>query len=250
MAAVGKAARRKLVVLFGDSLTQQGWYSEHSRNEGWAARLANAYSRKADVLNRGLSGYNTRWALQALGPMFPADAAAPQPDLVTVFFGANDAALPDRACARQHVPVEEYRANLKAIVGHLRALPGRPAVLLITPPPVYEEGRMAANEAGGGGRHLERTNAAAGEHAAACLAAAEELGVGAVDLYHGMQDGMREYFRDGLHFSRDGNERAFELIMEAVSALPGMDPASLPWDVPLHGDIDERDPAASFTNLG
>ena len=50
--------------------------------------------------------------------------------------------------------------------------------------------------------------------------------MGAVDLYHGMQDGMRDYFRDGLHFSRDGNKRAFELIMEAVSALPGMDTSS------------------------
>ena len=48
---------RKLVVLFGDSITEGGFDVEHL---GWACHLASAYSRKVDVVNRGLSGYNTR----------------------------------------------------------------------------------------------------------------------------------------------------------------------------------------------
>lgn len=46
----------------------------------------------------GYSGYNSRWALHLMHKIFPLDAAAPLPPprLVTVFFGANDAALPDR----------------------------------------------------------------------------------------------------------------------------------------------------------
>lgn len=80
-------------MLFGDSITQAGW------TEGaFGARLAGAlpsqgflykndsqfycadvYSRKFDVLNRGLAGYNTEWAIpvleQASGINFPADRA-------------------------------------------------------------------------------------------------------------------------------------------------------------------------------
>ena len=76
--------------LFGDSLTQKSFSVG-----GWGARLANSYQRKADVLNRGYNGYNSRWALYLLQKAFPDQA--PVPSLVTVFFGANDAALPDRA---------------------------------------------------------------------------------------------------------------------------------------------------------
>lgn len=47
-------------------------------------------------LPAGYSGYNSRWALQLMDRIFPANAPAPPPRLVTIFFGANDAALPDR----------------------------------------------------------------------------------------------------------------------------------------------------------
>lgn len=133
MAAGGS---RPAVVLFGDSLTQFSF-----GEGGWGASVANAYQRRADVLNRGLSGYNTRWALEVMEGAFPA--VAPSPALVTIFFGANDSALPDRGSARQHVPVEEYAANLAAMVSFLRDQRQVGAVLLITPPPVDEAARLA-----------------------------------------------------------------------------------------------------------
>jgi hypothetical protein len=80
---------RPQFVLFGDSITQRGW-----EDRGWAAGLADAYGRKADVINRGYSGYNSRWALHLLDRVFPA-APAPPPELATVMLGANDAALPE-----------------------------------------------------------------------------------------------------------------------------------------------------------
>lgn len=39
---------------------------------------------------------------------------------MTIFFGANDAALLGRTSERQHVPVEEYKENLKKMVQHLK----------------------------------------------------------------------------------------------------------------------------------
>ena len=42
------------VVVIGDSITEQG-----SRSGGWGALLAEALTRKCDVINRGFGGYNT-----------------------------------------------------------------------------------------------------------------------------------------------------------------------------------------------
>ncbi len=47
---------RPAIVLFGDSITQQGFGL--NGHVGWASLLANDYIRRADVLNRGFSGYN------------------------------------------------------------------------------------------------------------------------------------------------------------------------------------------------
>lgn len=49
---------------------------------------------QVDVINRGYSGYNTRWASHLLHSIFPPDQHKIQ--LVTLFWGANDAALPGR----------------------------------------------------------------------------------------------------------------------------------------------------------
>ena len=45
------------------------------------------------------------------------------PVAATVFLGANDAALPGRTWERLHVPLEEYKENLRKIVRHLKVYP-------------------------------------------------------------------------------------------------------------------------------
>lgn len=47
------------ILLFGDSITQGSW-----QPDGIAQKLAYVYARKLDVINRGLSGYNTEWGLR------------------------------------------------------------------------------------------------------------------------------------------------------------------------------------------
>ena len=115
---------RPAIVLFGDSITQQGFGMDG--NIGWASLLSSDYSRRADVLNRGFSGYNTRMGLDLLPSILsPAIATTTKNNngggsgilFATVFFGANDASLPGE---RQHVPVEEYGRNLEKIISHIR----------------------------------------------------------------------------------------------------------------------------------
>ena len=134
-------ALRPQFVLFGDSITQQGF-----QVGGWVSRFAATYERTADIVSRGFSGYNTRWVLPLLPTIFPEGGAAPA--LVTVLLGANDAARPPPVpglpltganglpfAGRQHVPLDEYRANLMEIVACIRKCGGGGArVLLITPP--------------------------------------------------------------------------------------------------------------------
>jgi lysophospholipase L1-like esterase len=109
---------RPSIILFGDSITQQGF-------SGWVSRLSDAYTRRADVLNRGYSGYNTRHALDMLPYVFGPDCNAEDDKtdnvlMVTVFFGANDASLPGDREHCQHVPIDEYESNLRKIVKSIR----------------------------------------------------------------------------------------------------------------------------------
>ena len=55
------AYRRPVVLVVGDSLVQRGF-----ETSGWVASLARAYARVADVVNRGYSGYNTRWVRELM----------------------------------------------------------------------------------------------------------------------------------------------------------------------------------------
>ncbi len=106
-----------IILLFGDSITQQGFGWEGG--VGWASLLAADYSRRADVWNRGFSGYNTRHALALIEDDDIFGTLPPQANVLfcTVFFGANDAAIPGE---RQHVPMVEYRENLQQIVTGIR----------------------------------------------------------------------------------------------------------------------------------
>ena len=84
-----RSPTRPRFVFFGDSITQRA-----CGPDGWATIVADAYQRRVDVINRGYSGYNTRWAKKIMEDIFPSTDTSVL--LTTIFFGANDAALPDR----------------------------------------------------------------------------------------------------------------------------------------------------------
>lgn len=90
--------------------------------------------------------------------------------LLTIFFGANDCALLDGTSNRQHIPLAQYKANLESMVALARTARIE-NILLITPPPIDEVARVAHNKRMHGDNAkdtAERTNAVAGEYAAAC----------------------------------------------------------------------------------
>ncbi|KAL0053262.1 hypothetical protein WJX82_003464 [Trebouxia sp. C0006] len=240
--------QRPEFVLFGDSLTQKASDSEG----GWAAALAHNYQRKVDVVNRGYSGYNTRWANHLLHSIFPPDQHHIQ--LVTLFWGANDAALPDRHSARQHVPVHEFKQNLQSMVEHLREA-NIDSIILIAPPPVFEEGRIQHNCQRSGTSRTEttlpeRTNDYTSGYAAAVVELGKELQLPVVDLWTSMQaqrDWQTQLLCDGLHFTPAGNRFVYQQLQPAINkAYPKLRTNKMSFDYPDHSDIDPEDPAASF----
>jgi len=100
---------RPSIVLLGDSFTEYGF-----KSRGWASLLASDYSRRADVLNRGFEGHNTR-DLLALLPEILSETATDGALFVTLWLGGNDAIAGER-----QVSLDEFERNLKAIVEKVR----------------------------------------------------------------------------------------------------------------------------------
>ena len=79
-------------LLFGDSLIQQAF----GDTTFLGPALSEAYIRRLDVINRGFSGYNTTQALAIL-PKFVPSPEQSRVRFMLIFFGANDARLPQTA---------------------------------------------------------------------------------------------------------------------------------------------------------
>jgi lysophospholipase L1-like esterase len=203
---------RPTVVLFGDSLTQLGW--GRNGNAGWVALLADTYTRRADVLNRGFSGYNTRHALELLPRIFGNVPEMTEPLLFcTVYLGANDSARPGE---RQHVPIDEYKSNLGKIVTSIRERVGeKPPIIIMTPPPVDEE-RWAADC---GDVKPDRLNNISSQYGDVCKQVAADHGCSVVDVFEILGGNTGDYshhLSDGLHLSGSGNTMLYEGLMAVI----------------------------------
>ena len=201
-----------MVLLLGDSLTQRG--GAVSQGGGWAARLAEHYERRADVLNRGLSGYNTQWVLKELPGLL--GGAAGLADVAVIWLGANDAALAGGDSAAQHVPLEEYKSNLRDILQSIRGLPKAPPCLLVTPPAVDDEARMRFT----GAPTPERTLEMSKQYAQACKSVACETHTKVCDMWlHTSTQALPELLSDGLHFSPEGEKFVYGILSREVNQL-------------------------------
>ncbi|XP_008306647.1 isoamyl acetate-hydrolyzing esterase 1 homolog [Cynoglossus semilaevis] len=227
------------VILFGDSITQFSFQAN-----GWGAELANKLARKCDVVNRGLSGYNSRWAKIVLPRLISGQTWADNNiAAVTVFFGANDCALEDKN-PQQHIPLLEYSDNLKEITQILGASGvSADKVIFITPPPLLEPDWE--KECILKGCSLNRYNSVAGQYAQACVQTAAQCGTDVLDLWTLMQKDGQDYsvyLCDGLHLSEKGNQ----FVAQHVWSLLESRVSHLPFILPYWGDVDPRNPENSL----
>ena len=157
----------------------------------------------------------------------------------------------DTYSAKQHVPLQEYSDNIRAIVAHLRGA-GVSHILLITPPPISEPHRLSHIFATYGVQlpEAERTNAVAETYAVACAELGAELGLPVVHTWREFTavEGWEEtLLNDGLHLTPEGNQLLSRLVQAAIlKAYPALTPEALPWDLPEWADVaDASDPAAA-----
>ncbi|KAG8542488.1 hypothetical protein GDO81_026627 [Engystomops pustulosus] len=229
------------ILLFGDSITQFAFEAN-----GWGAALADKLVRKCDVLNRGLSGYNSRWGKHILPKLIPDSSHAENMAAVTIFFGANDSALKDLN-PQQHVPLEEYADNLRNMVQYLKSVNiQQEKIVLITPPPLHEaswEKQCIIK-----GSKLNRLNSVTGTYAKACVQVGAEYGADVLDLWTLMQEGGSDYsvyLSDGLHLSDAGNKFAETKLWIILQKKLG----SLPMILPDCMDVDNNDPESSLFKI-
>lgn len=218
-------------LLFGDSITQQSC----SQEDGFAfcPALQNAFIRRLDVINRGFSGYNTANAILALPGFMPQPEQA-RLRFMTVFFGANDACLPGSATG-QHVPLHDYRKNLRDILEHPSVVAQKPRLILLTPPPVNEYQLEEADLVKGNKdplRSAEHTK----EYADACRQVGAEVEVVVLDIWSifmakaGWREGepligskklarnevLEKLLVDGLHFRPDAYRLLHDSMMDLI----------------------------------
>jgi len=195
-----------------------------------SAILADAYRRRADVLNRGFGGYTTR----SLEPIVLRACAAaraggaPRFGLATLFLGANDA----NAQAEQHVPVDEYARRLEAMALALAGVSY--CVVVIGPGPVDNRrwptrSNAAAAAYGDAARGVvaRAREAAAAAGAALLFAPFFEAATGGFPrVKEGSEAPLSVTARpelhwvdalsDGLHLSSAGNAALAEAVLRAV----------------------------------
>ncbi|KAF5391475.1 hypothetical protein D9757_001940 [Collybiopsis confluens] len=222
------------IVLFGDSITQGGW--ETGMN-GFGANLSHVYARKMDVINRGLSGYNTEWAIPVFEQYFAKrehQMYLPTVRLLVIWFGANDACL---IPSPQHVPPAKFESNIKHFVDLVQSPRSEyysrdTRIILVTPPPVNTHARRADLEGRSPPLQLDRDFETTRRYAEIVKDVALEKKVGIVDIWTRIWDAagrdegaLNKYLGDGLHLNGAGYELVYDGLLETIrKSFPELHP--------------------------
>jgi lysophospholipase L1-like esterase len=196
-----KAGRPITIVTMGDSLTDKRHWA--NREVAWVdrlrERLREKYGTAVTIVDPAIGGTQLRQNL-VLMPRWLG--RAPEPDLVTIFFGGNDWDAGMRGA-------EFERACTEAVDRVRRATLGKADVLLLTTNPAASR--------------WDETS----ELAEACRRASRECNAGLADTdaaFHAAgKDRDRLFVRDRVHLSRAGHEVVSETVLKAIEA--GGEPA-------------------------
>ncbi|KAF7857191.1 hypothetical protein EAF04_009432 [Stromatinia cepivora] len=238
-------------ILVGDSIVQ---FSSNLRDGfSFTAGLEEHCSRRLQVINHGLSGYNTDNALEIQQHLVP-DPTTAKVSYLLILFGANDACLPESPTG-QYVPLENYKKNIEALLDHWGSIAQHPTILLVTPPPINEI-QLEEQDRQKGYSSVTRLQYNTAKYAAAVREIAakwEDRNVVLVDLWKALmhkavqmsQDdnidvdiigtkragddkAMRMLLTDGLHLSSEG----YKIFLNEVKPLVGKEWNEEPNDNP------------------
>ncbi|KAJ8096866.1 SGNH hydrolase-type esterase domain-containing protein [Lipomyces tetrasporus] len=240
----------KKVVLIGDSQFELSWNPE--LEFCFPAALSNYYGRRADVLNRGLAGYNSVWMRSQLDRVihelkhYDADVAL----LFVLWLGTNDSCL---EFTEHHVPVPEFVTNVQSYVSEIKRNFAYARILLVAPAPISKAGLAASTMRTKG---TDRTQAATKEYVDALLQYSDDPNVvRKIDLFSAIVDAagydsnttifdenspitedadlkIAKFTVDGLHLNGNGYRELFNLVKCTLDD----------WDGVRASDIDGVEP--------
>lgn len=188
-------------LLLGDSQTQLGW-----ADAGWVSQLSAQYVRRLDLINRGLSGYNTRMLLTVLPDILKHEDLK-RVEAVTLMMGSNDASFPDTN-PEQAVSLEEFGENLLKIISMLLNNGiKKDFIILISPPPILPDKWTKFRNSCPGTEYKNcKDNDLTKKYAAEVGKVASRLSITFIDLFSAMMQScnLDQALYDGLHLGRDG----------------------------------------------
>ncbi|KAI0831766.1 SGNH hydrolase-type esterase domain-containing protein [Trametes gibbosa] len=234
------------IVLLGDSLTEFAFAPE-----GLGTKLADAYVRKLDVVNRGLSGYNTDWIIPVFEQIWPKQHEQqhhPTARVLVVWFGANDAALPQ---SKQHVPLARYETNLAWFAHALRSPESayyspQTRLVYMTPPPVQAVRWAAAlGERVGTLEAPDRDLEQSRVYAEAVKKVGGSENVPVADVWGNIweaagreEGGLAPFLVDGLHLTGKGYKVVYDALIATIAeSFPELHYDRLQPTFPIWSDI-------------
>lgn len=164
---------------------------------------------QADVINRGFSGYNTKWIRDILPQIFPESSSSSTShpllpvEFVTVLLGSNDCVTEGEP---QHVSLGDFARNLLQIVNWIHEHASQ-RVILMSPPPVNSEKW--------GNRSCRRLQ----HYAAVVEEISRRTNCVFLDLYQEMashEGGFNSLLSDGLHLNEEGNRVVFKALQRRI----------------------------------
>jgi lysophospholipase L1-like esterase len=207
------------VLLFGDSITFGAWDSQG----GWADRLKRFYNAEYQrvvetdnpnphqILNLGIGGDTSRNLLARFEHEYKARASANWPPVFVIAVGVNDTKVP-RGGGANLVPIDEYRANMRAIVQLAKKYSDK--ILLVGLFPLRDE-ELPFKDVVFRQDTVEQYDAVIDE-------VSKEFSVPKVEVLQviaAQHDYKSLFFADGLHPNDAGHGRIYDLIKPAVELL-------------------------------
>ena len=154
-----------------------------------------------------------------------------------MLLGANDAVIP-LPTTSQHVPIDEYKANLVKIVNHPHIQAHKPTICIVTPPPL-DEIKVTREDKKNGHSEAIRRAAVSAAYSEKAREVARENDLILIDLWkaimdagiakapgdytpggpwlgtpeNGKQGGLDELLPDGLHM----NGEAYQILYNAIA---------------------------------
>lgn len=215
------------IVAFGDSITNAvghfGVTEETCFRGRIAVSLSEALASPVEVINAGVNGDITPLALER----FDSDVSAHSPDVVTIFFGVNDAGfyrpVDDSFADTPRVSIEEFTHCLRRIVERVNALPA--SAILLTPLPMNHH-YWGVNHPS----YVERgLNYLVSQYAEGVRDVAAALSVSLVDTYDcfSSRPETADLIPDGIHPNPEGHQMIAELLMPVMLECVTGEPRTL-----------------------